>query len=78
MQKGDDTNTRVQVHIVQYMSSKTSKIHKLTFSQLSLLQMHLNLKGCDVRMHVCHENVFDFHLHVEGIQVRSYICDSQG
>lgn len=71
-QRGSDTNANVlHVCIVMGTSSRARKMHKLTSSQLSLPQAWLNLKGCDVCVHVCQENVFVWQLHIEGIQVHS-------
>ena len=52
-QRGNNSNTSVQVHVVRGTSNKARKMHKL-----SLPQAQLNLEGSDVRVHVCHKNFF--------------------
>ena len=48
-QRGDNTNTSVQVHVNRCTTRNTRKIHKLISSQLSLPQ---------AQVHVCGQNVF--------------------
>ena len=38
LQRGDNTNTSVQVHVIRCTNCNTKKMHKLTSSQLSLPQ----------------------------------------
>ena len=52
LQRVDNINTSVQVHVVRCTSRNTRIMHKLTSSQFSLPQMQLYLEGGDERKHV--------------------------
>ena len=52
-QRGDNTNTSVQVHVIRCTSHNTRKMHKLTSNQFNLPQVQLYFVGGDVRIRVC-------------------------
>lgn len=64
-EKGDNTNTRVQVHAIMCTSCYIRKMHEMTSSQLTLPLVQLYLEGGDMRTHVCGENIFALKLHID-------------